>query len=299
MRLAANPVKALQLYIRSRSASNYAARNGAPGMEFDAFGRKLGRKLLLSGRKGGLEYLLTPVSNVRYFEFSFAQSCLPAGAARCLDVSSPRLFSLHFAAQHPECEVEMINPDATDLKSSQHATACLGLTNVKMRGCSVEALEGTRDTYDCIWSISVVEHIDGERGDQRAVETMFNALKVGGRLLLTIPVDRTAWDEFRDTKHYGSTTHRSSSDKYFFQRFYDFDAIQARLLQRLSRSSITMRWFGETSPGRFNSYVQDWMDRGLECSAEDAREITDHYREYPSWQEMPGMGICGLMIEKL
>jgi len=41
-----------------------------------------------------------------------------------------------------------------------------------------------------------------------------------------------------------------------------------------------------------------WMRDGLAGTVEDAREIVDHYREFRNWEEMPGMGVCGLMIEK-
>src|SRR5262245_9393344 len=81
------------LYWRARSAAAYATQRGAPGLEFNCFGRRLGWQLLRRGERAALEYLLTPVSIIRYFEFPFVWNCLPEHPRRCLDLSSPRLFS--------------------------------------------------------------------------------------------------------------------------------------------------------------------------------------------------------------
>ncbi len=41
--------------------------------------------------------------------------------------------------------------------------------------------------YDFITCISVFEHIEGEDGQKRALRNMIESLKIGGRLILTIP----------------------------------------------------------------------------------------------------------------
>lgn len=87
-------------------------------------------------------------------------------------------------------------------------------------------------------------------------------------------------------------------DQYFFQHFYDKAAIWQRLLKPIGREPSVIRWFGEISPGRFKQYVQRWMREGYACTVEDPREIADNFQEYETWEEMPGMGVCGLMIEK-
>ena len=59
-----------------------------------------------------------------------------------------------------------------------------------------------------------------------------------------------------------------------------------------------VRWFGETEPGSFVNHQERWMRQGHNCTVDDPQEITDHYRDFPSWEEMPGKGVCGLMFEK-
>ncbi len=267
-------------------------------MEFDRFGRRVGRRLLKRRSLAGFNYLLTPVNIVRYFEFPFALSCLPSPLERCLDVSSPRLFSLYVATQFPWARIQMINPDARDISQTTAMARALQLSNIRTRCCAVDVLRTAHETYDCIWSLSVVEHIAGPYDDRRAVEYMYEALKAGGRLILTVPVNRRFEVEYRSDDAYGTQAGSTTQGQYFFQRVYDRRAIWERLLSPLGKEPTIVRWFGETTPGHFADYTRRWMREGHACTVDDPREIADHYREYPTWEAMPGMGICGLMIEK-
>lgn len=296
--MSVNPAFLLGLYIRGLASFKYAERRGGPGIEFARFGRKIGRRLLLKGHPPGLVYLLTPVNIVRYFEFPFVLSCLPERPHRCLDVGSPRLFSLYMADEYPFASIFMINPDAKDAAQTATILSKLKPSNVRVECRGVECLAGRNEKYDCIWSISVVEHISGDCDDREAVRLMYNSLNAGGRLILTIPVDRVFRDEFRDRDYYGMQADPSRAGRYFFQHIYDKTAIRERLLGPIGKEPSVIRWFGEISPGRFTDYESRWMRDGLAGTVEDAREIVDHYREFTSWEEMPGMGVCGLMIEK-
>jgi len=40
------------------------------------------------------------------------------------------------------------------------------------------------------------------------------------------------------------------------------------------------------------------MRLGLRRSVEDPREIADNFREFPSWEAMPGAGVCGIRVVK-
>jgi SAM-dependent methyltransferase len=266
-------------------------------MEFDRFGRRLGRSLLARGSRNGLSYLLAPVSIVRYFEFPFVLACLPTRLDRCLDVSSPRLFSLYVAANHADASISVINPDESDIFETRAIVSRLGQDNLHPSCQRVEDLRGQRNGYDCIWSISVIEHIAGEDGDTDAVKLLYEALAPGGRLILTVPVDRQFRTEFRDLNYYG-TQGEASRHGYFFARAYDKESLLARIVAPVAESEACLRWFGERSPGRYASYERRWMANGLTEAIEDPREIATHYREYHTWEEMPGMGVCGLAIDK-
>ena len=286
------------LYLRSSRSIAYAARKRCPGIEFAEFGRSLGLRLIASGAFGaGLSYLLTPVNIVRYFEFPFALSCLPQHPGECLDVSSPRLFSLFVAAKRAPTSVLAINPDPRDIADTARAAHCLGLRNVFFERWPVARLADHSAQYDCVWSISVVEHIAEDSADTEAVKAMYRCLKPGGRLILTVPVDRSFWLEFRDADPYG-TQGDARDGTYFFQRWYDHSAIAERFVYAMGRSPRVIRWFGEKHEGRFAAYEQRWIKEGCQCTADDPREIVDHWQEFNSWEAMPGRGICGMMFVK-
>lgn len=292
-----NPLQLWQLYHRSRAALQYARSQGIPGLEFADYGRSIGKQLLLKRSRNGFGYLITPVSITRYFEFSFTLNCLPQQPGRCLDISSPRLFSLYVADKVPLQSLKIINPDLTDLTQTRKIAVDLGLKRISTEHAAVDILAEKRESYDCTWSISVIEHIAGGYDDTFAVKLMYDALAPGGRLILTMPVDRKHWDEFRETNYYQAHDVKSGR-MFFFQRFYTYESIRQRILAPLDKDPVRIQWFGERVSGRFHEYVQRWMRDGQRCTVEDPREIADYYQEYASWAEMPGVGVCGLMIEK-
>ena len=285
-----------KLWLTSRSARRYALAHHLPGLAFNDFGRKAGRKLLLHYPRSGIVSLLHPVTNVRYFEFEFALSSLPVNCSRCLDVSSPRLFSLYVATQRPWTHVHAINPDAKDLSETTQMAKALNLSNLIFDPCAIDSLAGD-GRFDCIWSLSVVEHISGAYDDSAAVAMMYNLLVPGGRLIVTIPVDRRYWLEYRGSDYYG-TQPTAEDGRVFFQRNYDANAINERLINPVKRRPSVTRWFGEIHAGTFTKHEERSMRYGLRGCILDPKEMVDNWREYESWKDMPGWGVCGIVIDK-
>jgi hypothetical protein len=191
----------------------------------------------------------------------------------------------------------MLNPDRTDSSHTARMASCLKYDNIRTQCTGVDAIEKHGKAYDCAWAISVIEHIAGAYDDRYAVKLMYDSLREGGRLVLTFPVDRRAWDEYRHSNEYGTQT-PDSMGKYFFQRYYDKRAIEERVVSAIGTEPSIVRWFGEKSPGRFAAYERRWAREGIKCAVDDPREIVDNYQEFSTWEEMPGMGVCGMMIEK-
>jgi len=271
-------------------------RASIPGLQFDAFGRRLGLRLMLSGQVDlGVSYVLNPVSIVRYFEFPFVAKSIPTNASRCADISSPRLFSLFWSATHPGVVIEMFNPDRKDLEETRRIAASAGIA-LSFANSDVRTLRDRPNTYDSIWSISVLEHIHGAYDDRDAISWLYSALRPGGVLVVTVMTDRAFWDEYRDVDPYGLD--RPVSGPVFFQRWYDLTSIRARLLDPLPGATATFGFFGETRPGAFKTYEAAWMRLGLSRSVDDPREIAENFREYMTWEAMPGAGVCGIRIVK-
>lgn len=292
------PVDALRLYFKSLEAAAYAKKKRLIGGEFETYGRSLGRRLVERSSRAGVSFLLNPVSIVRYFEFDFAQRLIPPQARLVLDVASPKLLPLYVAEHLPAASVRLINPDEKDIAHSAAIAAALELANVTTGCAAFDTLAALPDAFDCITTLSVLEHVHGAYDDGQALAWAYGALRPGGRLLLTLPVDRTAWDEHRDEDPYGTQSPDPATGRYFFQRFYTPATLQSRLHSRLGVSPTHVRWFGEREPGIYRAYEQRWIREGFECTVDDPREIVDHWREYDSWEPMPGLGVVGLAYDK-
>ena len=287
------------LFVRAIWSARDAKRMRTPGLEWAAFGRRLGWDLIRRGDTHGLSMLLTPVNIVRYWEFPFAKSCLPSNPRRCLDVASPRLFSLFVAKTHEGAEIAMINPDTRDAALTRRIIARLGIAGIDVSERSIGDLQAAVPQFDCVWALSVVEHIAGEDGDTEGVRTMYRALAPGGRLIITVPVDREFRIEYRDRDEYGlGGDVTAPAERYFFQRYYDEETIARRLIGSVGQPAVVVRWFGERQSGRFLAYERSWQRLGHRRTVDDPIEIGRHYKEFATWSEMPGVGVCGFTIEK-
>lgn len=288
---------------RARRAYARARCRGLPKNDFYRLGRFLGWKLLSARRAIARQLLWSPVSITRYFEFDFAWRALTQDGfvpSSCLDVSSPFLFSIQVAHCWPEARVKMLNPDARDLQRTRQIRDLLHWDGIELVEAGSDFLDGeSAGAYDAAWSISVVEHIAGEQGDDRdAVRRMWNVVRPGGRLIVTVPTDRQAWDEYRETDVYGLQPKSGANASYFFQRFYDEAAIHGRLIQTIGQKPARMEWFGEKMPGHFHAYIARWRREGAPATLNDPLDIAMNYQLYPSFSDMPGAGVCGLSFIK-
>lgn len=288
-----------QLSRRGRSAVEYARARNTPGMIFDDFGRALGRSIAAKDYDWGLSLAATPVNIVRYFEFDFVARHLPAptDGSRWLDVSSPRLFSMWASRTFPQASVRFANPDPADANATKYLASCAGIDRLSIDGAEVAALRGS-GPYQAIWSISVIEHIDGAYTDADAMRWLYNELAPGGRLLVTLPVDRVYREDFRPVDHYNGVQHVNEKGEIFFARFYDLAHLQRRVLDAMPKPPDAIEFWGEKVAGRYAAYEKRWIRDGLRCTVDDAREIADHYQSYPDWASMPGSGIVGLRYDK-
>lgn len=226
-------------------AARYANRRNLIGRSFGTYGRRMGFRAIARGYRTGIQYVLSPVSAVRYFEFDYVWSMLPQDAIDLADMASPRLFAIRVAEERPQSRVWMINPDLSDVLATRGYVGALGLKNFTCTHTDARMLTEREGAFDCIWSISVIEHIAGLYDDTSAIQWLYRALKPGGRLILTIPVDHTNRDEYRFNDPYGTQRdQQTDAGKYFFCRWYDAATIQSRLLNPIGRPAIGVRWFG-------------------------------------------------------
>lgn len=293
-----NPHIILSLYLRALAAAKKAVGLSKAAVEFNHFGRQLGWRLIRRLSRDGFAYLVNPVSAFRYFEFPFALSAMSSIPGRCLDISSPRLFSFYVSEKCHPTSIWMINPDKDDIQRTARIVKKLKVSNIRTSSLGIEALDASRDTFDTIWSISVIEHIYGKYDDQYAIKSMYSALSAGGHLILTIPVDRQYWEDYRREAYYNIPNQQSDTGEYFFQRLYDKPSIWRRLVNAIGVEPSYIRWFGEKQAGHYFEYEKRWISEGYNTTVDDPVEMSNSYQEFSTWEMMPGMGVCGMLFVK-
>ncbi|HEY8661608.1 MAG TPA: methyltransferase domain-containing protein [Hanamia sp.] len=281
--------------VDSKMAQRYGKYHNAPGMLFDDFGRRLGRRICISNPGLASQYLFCPMHLFRYWEFDFAYRQLPQQLDNILDVSSPRLLSLMIGSEKTS-KILMINPDLSDLQETEMFIQSLHLKNVTTMNVGIEAIQDLKEEFDCIMCISVIEHIDGAMDDSAALKIMYDALRPNGRLIITIPVDKNYYEEFSDSQQYG-TQPKIAEGKYFFQRIYDWDTINSRIIDKVG-TKPKIHWFGEKISGHYRAYSNYRSQEGFVRRVNDPKELVDNFQEFESWEAMPGLGICGMAFIK-
>jgi SAM-dependent methyltransferase len=219
--------------------------------------------------------LFWPMDSTRYFEFAFMWNVLSKlSISRYLDVSSPRLLPIILILKKPDLSAEMLNPDAADLAHSAKLVETLRLEDrCNLRSCLISAAPFQRGSFDVVTSISVVEHIPQ---DTEAVRKMWDLLKPGGRLLLTLPCAAHTSEQYIDRNEYGLLA-PDKGGYFFFQRLYDQRLLEDRIFSVTGQPRQHVI-YGERSPGT--------LRRNLD------RKMRDPY--YPYWREpyMMGQDFC-------
>jgi SAM-dependent methyltransferase len=198
------------------------------------------RNGLQLGWKKSLGKILQPVNSYgRFPEYHYMETrirpLLPArGGAprvRILDVSSPKCFGLYLA-YHFDAEVHL-----TDIDGPSVAEAEVLWTAMKRRakGSAVFSIQDARSLdyrdgeFDIVFSMSVVEHIEGAAGDAAAIHEMVRVLKPRGTLLVTVPIGQH-YVEQQAIGFAGAARSTGDRSSYFFQRIYTPETAQEHLL---------------------------------------------------------------------
>ena len=239
-----------------------------------------------------------PVSIVRYFEFAFGlESANWNLMSKCLDVSSPRLFYLYLLHTYDHITFDVLNPDLQDLQETAEYLKVLKLTDrVTLTNCDIMSISTERNDYDLISSISVLEHIPDSQ-DKLALGKLWELLRPGGRLIITVPCANVYSEEWRETDVYGQGNPEKEG-KFFFQRFYDMPAIKERIIDELDVEPIIIKVFGEKKEGAYAEYEKRWIAAGLWETIKDPYYIARDYQLYSQITDLKGIGICGLVFEK-
>jgi ubiquinone/menaquinone biosynthesis C-methylase UbiE len=271
------------------------------GSDFDKYGKKIAFSLLCVKKRAYKKFIYSfcnPVSIVRYFEFPFCKQAINwKKVDKILDVSSPRLFFIYLLNQYPHLKIDAINPDKKDLEETKYIVKVLGLSDrVSLKAENAIQLTYPDEYFDVIISISVIEHIP-DNGDKLAIKELWRVLKPNGKLLITVPCMKNYEEEWREEDVY-QLGNPKTNQKIFFQRFYDDNALQSRLFDSINVEPTIVQFFGEKEAGTFFEYEKRWIQYGLKETIKDPLHIVQDYQMFSSIDDLPGMGVCGLVFEK-
>jgi SAM-dependent methyltransferase len=222
----------------------------------------------------GIKRLLYPVGYWRYPIFRQVQALVgPSRGLRVLDIGSPKLLALWLAAER-ECGVH-----ATDYQDSaifdMWDTYYQDLTRGRPDGVrtrlrselqDARTLSYADDSFDLVYSLSVVEHIPGD-GDSVAMNEIGRVLRPGGRAIIEVPFAFQEHDTYVHRAVYGKPY---DGTPVFYQRHYTVASVHRRLIApsrlRLVASCVRgerwpfEKWWGRLpSPMRAPLYGLEWI----------------------------------------
>src|SRR5262249_20914134 len=106
-----------------------------------------------------------------------------------LDVASPKMFGLYLAAN---MAIDVTLTDLSELNIDEYRMMWKAMQSrasgqVQFSLQDARELRFASDQFDVVYSMSVLEHIEGERGDSAAIAELLRVLKPGGLLVLSVP----------------------------------------------------------------------------------------------------------------
>lgn len=170
--------------------------------------------------------VVIPMDPSRYLELPWALERFPAVPGETvLDLASPKLLAVVLARRG--VHVTTVDQLESEVTSWRRLTA--GEPGLELLVADGRALPFADGSFDHSSSISVLEHVAGERGDETALAELARCTRPGGTILVTLPYARSAWVEYRRRAAYVDSGERDEVGQAFFQRWYD-DGEVARLV---------------------------------------------------------------------
>lgn len=156
--------------------------------------------------------------------------------AAILDIGSPKMFGLYVAQKNV---VDLTLTDISEINIDEYQVMWKALQG-RAKGQVHFSLEDARELhfpaaqFDIVYSMSVLEHIEGETGDSRAIGELLRVLKPGGLLVLSVPFGNKYMEQKR-IGFAGAARKTGDQETYFFQRIYDGPMFQGRLMGPLAK----------------------------------------------------------------
>jgi ubiquinone/menaquinone biosynthesis C-methylase UbiE len=159
---------------------------------------------------------------------------LPERPVKILDVGSPKLLGLYLGHT---TTADITLTDISELNLDEYRTMWRALQpsaggRVEFSLQDARSLRLPATEFDVVYSMSVIEHVEGEGGDSEAVREFVRVLRPGGLLVLSVPFGRSYTEQQR-VGFAGAARRTGDHQRYFFQRIYDPAAFRTRILEHM------------------------------------------------------------------
>jgi SAM-dependent methyltransferase len=231
---------------------------------------------------------------------TFYNTSAVCGRLKILDVGSPKCFGLYLAWSVEMTDISSLNVDEYRLMWKAICNRAKGSAQFAIQ--DARSLQYAANQFDVVYSMSVLEHIEGESGDAEGVREMVRVLKPGGLLLLSVPFGKAYMEQWRKG-FAGAVEKRKDETLYFFQRIYDRATLESRIVQGLKGLRMCSQWtiwrarelpvrmfrsLGENLQGLLgfmNPWMSSWVNR---CASGIVDEIPGSYGEIYSAADLYG-----------
>jgi SAM-dependent methyltransferase len=168
----------------------------------------------LSKNQQVLTKIINPIDTIRYTEFTYLLKFIKNRNLRkmnILDISSPFMMSYILASENKVLKTDI------NIEEKSYINETINLS-FKLEDAT--QLSFKDDTFDLIYSISVIEHIYNKY--IQAINEMIRVVKQDGYIYLTFPVSVKHVEEWCNTNIY-SHQYKKNSKTFFQYRFGESD----------------------------------------------------------------------------
>lgn len=198
---------------------------------------------------------LEPIAFYRCIEVPWVERALrpwTQKGMRVLDVGSPKFIGLYLA-QDFGTNVWCTDILDSALEDYRRFSAALPRARhlLSFETHDARSMSYRNDTFDAIYSVSVLEHIPGE-GDHLAIREMERVLKPGGVLAITVPY-RTGYAEGFVRRSVYERQYEGGEPVHW-SRYYDLAALRDRLVSQLEASHLEMATLFQHRPASYVAF---------------------------------------------